>query len=57
LYIDFYSIVLRASAVYSNHHQVGILVHKNSKRGEASLKKQWVKVIAKFIIIIAKMEK
>jgi hypothetical protein len=43
----FYSIVLGVSAVYCSCHQVGILVHKKSKRGEASPFKQWVKSYCK----------
>lgn len=43
----FYSIVLGVSAVYCSRHQVGILVHKQSKRGEAPPYKHWVKSYCK----------
>jgi len=33
---DVYSVLLHVSALYFSHHQVGILVHKKSKRGTIS---------------------
>jgi len=57
LYIDFYSTLLHVSAVYVNHHRAGILVYKNSKRGERPLlTNSGYKIIVKFIIIIPKAE-
>jgi len=57
LYTDFYSTLLHVSAVYVNHHRAGILVYKNSKRGERPLlTNSGHKIIAKFIIIIPKAE-
>ena len=43
----FCSIVRGVSAVYCNCHQVGILVHKQSKRGEAPPYRHWVKSYCK----------
>jgi hypothetical protein len=40
--VFFYSILLDVSAFYFSQHQVGILVHKKSKREETSPYKQWV---------------
>jgi len=39
--IDFYSIILHVSAVCFSPHQVGVLVHKKSKKGEACPHIQW----------------
>jgi hypothetical protein len=47
----FYSIVLGVSAVYCNCHQVGILVHKKSKREKPLFTNSGWKVIVKFMVI------
>lgn len=52
LYIDFYLVLLEVLAVSFSQRQVGILVHKKSKRGETSL----CRIIVKSMVIILKTE-
>jgi len=42
VYNDFYSNLLHVSAVYFSHHQTGVLVHTQNKKGEAFPYKHWV---------------